>query len=157
MGTWQRYLALLVVGSLGGNIFSAVLAPYDYGVGASTSLFSVLAALCVWFYLNYSGMGMQQMQYMIFFGLMVFFALLNGFMSPGSAVDSWGHMGGFLVGLAVSFLLIRPIDMSQERALRRFKVPSIMAMFLILIGMTVLLFVRPLPYCEQINCARICD
>ena len=33
---------------------SAVLKSDDFGVGASTSLFAVLGALCVQFYLNYS-------------------------------------------------------------------------------------------------------
>jgi membrane associated rhomboid family serine protease len=54
---WKKYLGLLVLGSFGGNLFSAVVDPYDLGVGASTSLFSVLACICTWFYLNFNRLG----------------------------------------------------------------------------------------------------
>jgi len=38
---------------------------------------------------------------------MIFFSLLNGFLFPGSGVDSWGHIGGFIYGLGLSFLLLK--------------------------------------------------
>lgn len=57
MGKWYKYAILLFVGAIGGNIFSAVVDPYNFGVGASTSLFAVLACSCTWFYLNYERLG----------------------------------------------------------------------------------------------------
>ena len=107
MGKWYRYASLLLIGAIGGNIFSAVIDPYNFGVGASTSLFAVLACLCTWYYLNYDRLGPMKYQYMIFFALMVSFAFLNGFLFSSAGVDSWGHMGGFLYGLAMSFLLLK--------------------------------------------------
>jgi len=70
------------IGSLGGNLLSAVIAPYDFGVGASTSLFAAIGALFVWFYANYSagGMGIIQFQYMVFFAIMIGVTLMNGIM-----------------------------------------------------------------------------
>ena len=107
LGTWQRYTLLLIIGALGGNLFSAVVDPYDFGVGASTSLFACLGSLCVWFFGRLQGMGVMEYQYMLFFFIMVAFSLLNGFLQPGSNVDSWGHLGGFLIGIALSFIMLR--------------------------------------------------
>lgn len=107
---WKEYLALLIIGGIGGNIFSAVIDPYRLGVGSSTCLFAVLACMCTWFYLNFSLLGPMRFQYLIFFGLMVGFAFMNGFLFPGSGVDSWGHLGGFIFGLALSFLFLKAED-----------------------------------------------
>lgn len=41
---------------------------------------------------------------------MVGFAFMNGFLFPGSGVDSWGHMGGFVYGIALSFILLKGAD-----------------------------------------------
>ena len=56
-GKWWKYVLLLVCGAIGGNIFSAVVDPYNLGVGASTSLFALLAALTVLFFLNFERLG----------------------------------------------------------------------------------------------------
>ena len=53
IGTWKRYVLFLLIGSIGGNLLSAAIDPYNFGVGASVCLFSVLANLCVWFLANY--------------------------------------------------------------------------------------------------------
>ena len=54
---WRKYSLLLFLGAIGGNSFSAVIDPYNLGVGASTSLFAVLGCLCMWFYINFDRMG----------------------------------------------------------------------------------------------------
>jgi len=60
IGVLWKYLLLLIIGGIGGNMFSAVIDPYELGVGSSTSLFAVLACLCVWFFLNYERLGPQK-------------------------------------------------------------------------------------------------
>ncbi len=55
--TWYRYLALLLIGGVGGNIISATIKPYDVAVGASTALFAVIGALIYWFIYNWSLLG----------------------------------------------------------------------------------------------------
>lgn len=57
IGDQRKYLALLVIGAIGGNLFSSVVDPYNFGVGASTSLFAVLGCLCTWYYINYDRLG----------------------------------------------------------------------------------------------------
>lgn len=42
-----EFLALLILGGINGNLFSAVMNPYDIGVGASTCLFAVLGSLII--------------------------------------------------------------------------------------------------------------
>ena len=56
-GRWFKYVILLIAGAIGGTIFSAVVDPYSIGVGASSSLFALLAVMCIWFYLNYNNLG----------------------------------------------------------------------------------------------------
>lgn len=106
----KKYILLLVIGSIGGNIFSAVVAPYALGVGSSTSLFAVLGVLFLWFYLNFYRLGPYRYQYLVFFGIMVGFALLNGLLQPGGTVDSFGHIGGLIVGMSLSIFLVKGID-----------------------------------------------
>jgi membrane associated rhomboid family serine protease len=115
IANWKRYIGLLVLGAIGGNLFSAVVDPYSFGVGASTSLFAVLGCLCTWFYINFDKLGPLKYQYLMFFVIMMAFALMNGFISPGSGVDAWGHMGGFIVGLCLSVLILRATDASDQR------------------------------------------
>ena len=57
VGTWYKYCLLLIVGAIGGIIFSATISPYNIGVGSSTSLFAILACLCTWYYLNFKELG----------------------------------------------------------------------------------------------------
>ena len=53
----KKYISLLLLGAVGGNLFSAVVDPYDLGVGASTSLFAVIGCLTIWFFINFYRMG----------------------------------------------------------------------------------------------------
>jgi membrane associated rhomboid family serine protease len=78
MGKWWKYLAFLILGSIGGNIFSAVIDPYNLSVGASTALFALFACTLVWFYLNFHQLGPMKFQYLGFFAFMIFFSLING-------------------------------------------------------------------------------
>ena len=47
------YLVLLISGGILGNLFSAVINPYDIGVGASTCLFAVLGAIIINFHVTF--------------------------------------------------------------------------------------------------------
>jgi rhomboid protease GluP len=107
LGKWYKYLALLVFGGIGGNIISAVISPYSIAVGASTSLYAVIGALCIWYYQHWHLLGPMRMQYLIFVGIMVGFSLLNGLTMAGSGIDSWGHLGGLIYGLLISMILLQ--------------------------------------------------
>lgn len=51
----------------------------------------------------------------MFFGIMMLFALMNGFLTSSSGVDAWGHIGGFYVGLCLSVFVLRTTEMSDYR------------------------------------------
>jgi len=75
-----KYTIFLVIGGIGGNIFSALCSPYSLSVGFSTSNFALLAA-CGWYmYLKYNKMGPQAYWFIGVFIFMVGFAFLNGFL-----------------------------------------------------------------------------
>ncbi len=48
LGKWYKYLLLIILGGIGGNLFSAVISPYSVGVGASSSLFALMGAQIMW-------------------------------------------------------------------------------------------------------------
>ncbi len=52
-----EFLALLILGGILGNLFSAVMNPYDIGVGASTCLFAVLGSLIIQFWVTFRVQG----------------------------------------------------------------------------------------------------
>lgn len=105
-GKWYRYLALIILGGIGGNIISATISPYSVAVGASTSLFALIGALIIWFIRNWKILGPMKFQYAFMLGLMILFALLNGFLGQNSGIDNWGHLGGLIYGLLLAPLLM---------------------------------------------------
>jgi rhomboid protease GluP len=114
LGPWYKYLALILLGGLGGNIFSATITAYSVSVGASTSLFAITGALIVWFYRYWDILGPMKLQYGIFLGLMLLFAFLNGFMDPRSGIDNWGHLGGLIYGLLLTPLILKPLQIEGQ-------------------------------------------
>lgn len=57
VGKWYKYILLIVLGGIGGNIFSATIDAYNIGVGSSTSIFAIIGALCIWFYRHWHVLG----------------------------------------------------------------------------------------------------
>ena len=108
LGKWYKYLALILIGGIGGNIFSATISAYTVSVGASSALFAIIGALIVWFWRYWDVMGPMKVQYGIFLGIMILFAFLNGFLDRNSGIDNWGHMGGLIFGLLLTPLLLPP-------------------------------------------------
>jgi rhomboid protease GluP len=52
-----KYLMILLIGGIAGNLCSAWAKPYTISVGASSSIFAVLGALCIWVWLNFQRLG----------------------------------------------------------------------------------------------------
>ena len=101
----NKYILLLILGGIGGNLLSAFMDTTSLGVGASTSLYAVLGALLVKIYSNILAKRANTTLKVSFFAMA--FTLLNGFISSGNGVDVWGHLGGFIVGLYLaSFYLL---------------------------------------------------
>lgn len=106
IGKWYKYVALIILGGIGGNIFSAVVDPYNIAVGASTSLYAITGAFIVWFYQHWSLLGPMRYQYIIFLSFMILFSFIDGLTMKGSGIDSWGHLGGLIFGILISIFLL---------------------------------------------------
>lgn len=94
-----RYLLLYFLSGIAGNVVSFYLSPYP-SVGASTSLFGLVAAEAVFVFRNREFFGKQARGILINTLMIVGVNLLLG-LSPG--IDNWGHMGGLLGGLAFAW------------------------------------------------------
>ncbi len=91
-----RFLLLYLLAGFAGNVFSFLITPAS-SVGASTSIFGLIAAEGVFLYQNRRLFGKESRQAM---NNIVFVILLNlfiGFSSSG-LIDNWGHVGGLLGG-----------------------------------------------------------
>lgn len=105
LGT-RRFLALYLLSALGGNILSWAFNPVP-GVGASTALFGVGAAY-VGLYLRWRIFDEATARRIgtTLVGILVLGFAVHGFM--GLNLDNWGHLGGGLVGLALTWVGPRP-------------------------------------------------
>ena len=104
-GNKNKYELLLLLGGLGGNLASAVMRPYDIGVGASGCIFAILGAFAVFIYINWDRLGDNAVLFIMFFGILFFFSLMNALSSP--QIDIWTHLGGLAVGLPMGALYLR--------------------------------------------------
>ncbi|MEW5831139.1 MAG: rhomboid family intramembrane serine protease [Chloroflexota bacterium] len=90
-----RFLILYLLAGFSGNVVSFLLTP-NVSVGASTSIFGLLAAEGVFLFQNRALLGQRgQSALSNVIGLAVINLLIG--LQPG--IDNWGHIGGLLGGL----------------------------------------------------------
>ena len=92
-----RFLALYLLAGFSGNVLSFLFSD-GISVGASTSIFGLIAAEGIFLYQNRKLFGAEAKQAI---GNVVSVAAINlliGFYS-GGLIDNWGHIGGLLGGL----------------------------------------------------------
>ncbi|NMC11316.1 MAG: rhomboid family intramembrane serine protease [Chloroflexi bacterium] len=97
-GHW-RYLALYLIGGLGGNVASFIFSTAA-SLGSSTAIFGLLGAEGVFLYQNKKifGRGAQRA-----LANLVTIALINLVIGLSPGIDNWGHVGGLLGGVALSW------------------------------------------------------
>ncbi len=99
-GHW-RYLALYLLGGLGGNILSFIMSPGSTpSIGASTSLFALITAWGIFIYQNRSILGPQARRLL---NNVIFIVVINLALGLSGSIDNWGHLGGLITGLAYSW------------------------------------------------------
>jgi rhomboid protease GluP len=97
-GRW-RFLALYLLGGLGGNVLSFLMNPgWVPSIGASTAIFGVIAAWGVFIYQNRSIFGKQARAMLT--NVIVITVINLGFGFTTTNIDNWGHLGGLLAGAA---------------------------------------------------------
>lgn len=100
-----RFALIYFLGGLGGSVLSVTLGTYDVpSVGASGAVFAIFAAYAVYLYLHrdvFAGTRARLQNVAFLIAINVFIGLL-----PGSNIDNWGHLGGFLGGALLAWLLL---------------------------------------------------
>ncbi len=97
-----RFLLLYLIGAFGGNVLSFVLSSFN-SLGASTAIFSLLAAEGVFIWQNRKVFGKQSQGILMNLAFVLVLNLFFG-ISPGSNTDNWGHLGGLLAGFFFAFM-----------------------------------------------------
>ena len=96
----RRFLLLYIVAGFAGNVMSFLFSP-ENSLGASTALFGLMGAQLVFVLQNrpfLAGNGRAALQnILVLIGLNLFIGIALGF------VDSWGHVGGLVGGLAFAW------------------------------------------------------
>lgn len=95
-GHW-RFLLLYLLTGFTGNVFSfLIMSDNGYSVGASTSVFGLIAAEGIFLYQNRELFGKQSGRMI---GNVVFVVAVNLLIGLTPGIDIWGHIGGLLGGL----------------------------------------------------------
>lgn len=103
-GKW-RYLVIYFASGILGGITFLLLDPGQLAVGASGAIFGVFGALGVFYIINRRALGAYGTGAI---GQWIFWLVLNLVfgLSPGSGIAIWGHIGGLVGGMIISYFLI---------------------------------------------------
>ncbi len=110
----QRMLAVYLLSGISGVIFSFGFSP-SHSVGASGAIFGLLGALGTFIYRHRSRLGragrLQLRQ-------IILITLLNLGLGLLPQIDNWGHLGGLLAGIALTWTLGPQLDVSLSEGQR---------------------------------------
>jgi rhomboid protease GluP len=94
-----RFLALYMLGGLGGNILSFLLTP-NPSLGASTAIFGLIGAQAIFIYQNRFLFGKRAGS---MFTNTIIIIVVNLFIGLAPSIDNWGHLGGLIGSLAFAW------------------------------------------------------
>jgi rhomboid protease GluP len=97
-GAWKLLFIYLVSG-FAGVVFSFMLTD-SASLGASTAIFGLLAAEGVFAYQNQAVFGHQARRVL---QNIIYIAIINLLLGLTPGIDNWGHLGGLIGGLMVSW------------------------------------------------------
>jgi rhomboid protease GluP len=98
-----RFLIIYFLAGLTGSVASLVFSPAA-SVGASGALFGIFGAEMVFLYRNRKLFGSAARARLNNLLMLLALNLVIG-ITPGSNIDNWGHVGGLVGGLALSWLI----------------------------------------------------
>lgn len=120
LGRW-RFLALYVLGGIGGSVAVAILSPGTATVGASGAVFSLFGALLV--------IGLHLGANMTGLFVLLGINLVIGFV-PGFNIAWQAHVGGAVVGALVGLIILR----TRERSRRVWQMLLLIALAVLLLA-----------------------
>ena len=90
-----RFLVLYLLAGYAGNVFSFIFSP-EPSLGASTSIFGLIAAQGIFIYQNRFLFGKNARRLLI---NIISITLINLTLGLSPRIDNWGHLGGLVGGL----------------------------------------------------------
>ena len=100
-----NYLLLFLCSGIIGNFCSLLFSYQDISMGASGAILGLCGYFALYFILNWNNMNYNQKCCSLIFFIIIFMNLISGVSVGSSNVDIHSHIGGFLGGLAFSFIL----------------------------------------------------
>ena len=100
-----NYLLLFLISGIIGNFCSLLFSYQDISMGASGAILGLCGYFSLYFILNWNNMNYNQKCCSLIFFVLIFMNLISGVSVGSSNVDVHSHIGGFLGGLAFSFIL----------------------------------------------------
>ena len=94
-----RFLVLYILSGFSGSVLSFLFTS-GYSIGASGAIFGLIGAEGVFLYQNRKLFGYQAMKAM---QNVIFVVAINLFLGLSPGIDNWGHVGGLLGGLILSW------------------------------------------------------
>lgn len=104
-----RFLVIYFISALGGGLMSFFFTP-NVSVGASGAIFGLLGAVLVLALLGRAGVNRGMFPRIL---LVLVINLFSGFSS--SSIDNYGHIGGLLAGILISFLVMSFFSRREEQ------------------------------------------
>lgn len=101
----RKYILIYLLSGIGGNLLAAVLKPYVIAIGASTSIYGLLALVGIYSWYNWHKLGPGRDCNIIVYGMFLVYGFLMSFLNP--FIDLFGHLGGFIVGGLAGVMLIK--------------------------------------------------
>ncbi len=98
-----RFSAIYLFSALSGAVASYAFT-YGLSAGASTAIFGLIGTLVAFFTRNRSVFGAMGRARL---GNLAFIVVINVMLglTPGASIDNWGHIGGFIGGAMLGWLL----------------------------------------------------
>ncbi len=96
----RNFLRYYLITGFAGNVLSHIAAPRTISVGASTALFGLIAAQAMFLYKNRRILR----NYKAALQNIGFVIVVNLLLGLRGGIDNWGHLGGLLGGLLLSWM-----------------------------------------------------
>lgn len=132
LGT-KNMIFLYFLSGFGGYLVSS-LASDSISVGASGSILGILGCYLGYFIKNWDELGPLGSLRYTFLCLLLMLVLLNFAAGSGqrNSIDGWGHFGGFVTGLLLGLVIVKPIfNGEKQKKMRLYGIVTVSAMLLI--------------------------
>ena len=105
-----KFLGFWIVSSQYGLLVSTVLDPYNFGFSAPLPVFAMISVLLTQYYDNYQLNEKTKLRkyalYLAYAIIMILLCIIT-FVFPGLGLDRFGHLGSFLSGIPLYYLMFK--------------------------------------------------